>query len=75
MAAPSYTTDLTDIDLADSNATYTNLGTGADATETDYFIQGTGCVSKPFNITAGGILHNDGANLTFATGEVFWLWT
>jgi hypothetical protein len=75
MAAASYTTDLTDIDTADTNTTYTNIGTGADAQETDYFIQGTACVSKPFNITAGGIYHNEGAGVTFNTGEVFWIWT
>jgi len=75
MAAAAYTTDLTDIDTAETNGTYTNIGTGADAQETDYFIQGSACVSKPFNITAGGIYHNEGAAITFATDECYWLWT
>lgn len=75
MAAPTYETDLTLIDDAASNATYTNIGTGADASETDYFIQGAACVSKPFNITAGGLYHNEGAAITFNAGDHYWLWT
>jgi len=77
MAAPSYTTDLTEINACDSNTTptaWTNIGTGADATETDYFIHNGACISKPFNITAGGLYTDYGSNLTFASGECYWLW-
>jgi hypothetical protein len=77
MAAAAYTTDLTLINACDNNATptaWTNLGTGADATETDYFIQSTACISKPFNITAGGLYTDFGSNISFATGDCYWLW-
>lgn len=77
MAAPTYATDLTTINACDSNATptaWTNLGTGSDATETDYFIHNGACVSKPFNITAGGLYTDYGSNIAFASGECYWLW-
>jgi hypothetical protein len=77
MATPSYTTDLSAqvISECESNATplvFTNLGTGSDATETDYFIQKTACVSKPFNITAGGIYCTTSQAIT--SSQLFWAW-
>jgi len=77
MAAATYTSDLTAqvISTCESNSTplvFTNLGTGADATETDYFIQGSACVSKPFNITAGGIYCTTSQAIT--SGQCFWAW-
>ena len=78
MAVPSYTTDLSDqlINACDNNATpqvWTNLGTGADATETDYFIQNTACISKPFNITAGGLYVTTSGH-TITSGQCYWAW-
>ncbi|HCR36227.1 hypothetical protein A2130_03210 [Candidatus Woesebacteria bacterium GWC2_33_12] len=78
MAVPSYTTDLSSqtISECESNSTplvFTNIGTGADATETDYFIQKTACVSKPFNITAGGIYVTTSQAIT-TSGHCFWAW-
>jgi hypothetical protein len=51
MAAPSYTTDLTNIfqdDPGTSQANWTAIGTGGAGlnTETDYYIQGSNCISK-----------------------------
>ncbi len=74
MAAPTYTTDLLPIDLAESNVGYTNIGTGADTYEQDYFIQGLGCVSKPFNITAGGIYYDKGSDIAIPSPKAFWMW-
>jgi len=76
MAAPGYTTDLTVLNACDSNTTpvaWTNLGTGSDATETDYFIHNGACISKPFNITAGGLYATVGAT-TFNAGDHYWIW-
>jgi len=78
MAVPSYTSDLSSqtISECESNSTpltFTNIGTGADATETDYFIQNTACVSKPFNITAGGIFVTTSVAIT-TSGYCFWAW-
>jgi|SRR3972149_7158303 len=78
MAVPAYTTDLSSqvINACDSNSTpqtWTNLGTGADTTETDYFIQNTACISKPFNITTGG-LYVTTAGHTIASGQCYWAW-
>ena len=77
MAAASYTTDLSSqvISACDSNSTpltFTNIGTGADATETDYYIQGSACVSKPFNITTGGIYVTTSQAIT--SGQCYWAW-
>lgn len=77
MAAPSYTTDLTTISACESNSTplgFTNIGTGNDATETDYFIQGSACVSKPFNITVGGIYVDNTTGITISSGQCYWAW-
>ena len=78
MAVPTYTTDLSaqTISECESNSTplvFTNIGTGADATETDYFIQKTACVSKPFNITTGGIYCTTSVAIT-TSGYCFWAW-
>ena len=76
MAAPSYTTDLSGqvISECENNTNFTNIGTGADATETDYFVQGGACVSKPFNINEGGIYFDYLSNISFGSGDCFWMW-
>ena len=47
MAAPSYTTDLATISAADSTTNWTNIGTGALALETDFYVQNGACITKP----------------------------
>lgn len=61
MAAPSYTTDLTNVTLAVSTTNWNATGGGASGlnTETDYYIQGTQCVSKNgFTAATKGMLFN-----------------
>ena len=76
MAVPSYTEDLTDIDLAESTTGYVayggggaGLGTGADLS-----MQGTLCVDKQITNTEKGILFNNGAGITFGTGDHVFVW-
>lgn len=79
MAAASYNTDLTDL-VADSSATgnWAALGGGASGLniETDYFIEGTRCVSK--NAWAGaakGMVEDTTNNLlTALSGNAVYTW-
>lgn len=79
MAAASYNTDLTDL-VADSAATgnWAALGGGASGLniETDYFIEGTRCVSK--NAWAGatkGMVEDTTVNtLTALSGKAVYTW-
>lgn len=81
MAAPTYSTDLRTVTLSDSNTGWSELtghtGGGADATETDYYIQGTACVSQATGTatgTAAGMEYDYGSNVTFNTGDHFFIW-
>lgn len=79
MAAPSYTTDLTTLNTAEATTNYTEP-TGAAAggiavAEVDFFIQGTGCISKTFNATGlGGLHYNNGAGVTIPTDGAYMAW-
>ncbi len=76
MAAPAYTTDLSDINLAELTTNWTNIGTGALAAETDFFVQGSACISKPGwtgDATRGGI-YNSGAGQTINTPNAYFAW-
>jgi hypothetical protein len=80
VAVPSYTTDLTTLNTAEATTNWTEP-TGATAggiavAETDFFIQGTGCISKTFNATGlGGLHYNNGAGVTIPTDGAFMAWT
>lgn len=80
MAAPTYTTDLTLINAGEATTNWTEP-TGATVggiavAETDFFIQGTGCISKTFNGTGLGGLHfNNGAGVTIPTDGAYMAWT
>jgi hypothetical protein len=80
MAAASYTTDLAVLSLADaitgfSEPTGSTAGGNA-ASETDFFIQGTSCVSKTFNATGvGGLAYTAGAAVTIPTDGAAYTWT
>ena len=79
MAVPVYATELTDI-TTDSDAFTTVAGGGALTTnETDFYIQGSNCLSKATqaswdNNTYGGALHDDGANRTIPTNGAVFAW-
>lgn len=79
MAVPTYTTGLTSINTAESATGYTEP-TGATAggiavAETDFFIQGTGCISKTFNATGlGGLHYNNGSGLTIPSPGAYFAW-
>lgn len=50
---------------------------GLPVAETDYFIQGTGCIDKTFNATGlGGLIYDAGSDQALASDEVFlaWVW-
>lgn len=79
MTAPAYTTDLTTLNTGEATTGWTEPGTwlagGTPVAETDYFIQGTGCISKTFNATgAGGLVYTAGAAATIPTDGAFLAW-
>jgi hypothetical protein len=84
MTAPSYTTDLTSgvVTLCADNTGWSELNGhtsgGADATETDYYIQGSACVSQSTGAATGttaGMEYDYGSNITgFTTGDCFFFW-
>ena len=76
MAVPSYTTDLADLDLAQNTTNWTNIGTGALASETDFYVQNGNCVSKPGwtgDATRGGIF-NSSSGKTINTPNAYFAW-
>ena len=76
MAAPSYATDLTLIDDAEAVANYSALGGGSAglSDETDYFVEGTQCVSKAgFTASTKGMITNTGTH-TVAAGDAIFVW-
>lgn len=77
MAAPTYATDLALIDDAQAVASYSATGGGASGLndETDYFINGTQCISKNgFTATTKGIIHDDVAAPTITSGDCVYIW-
>lgn len=79
MAAPVYATDLSDI-LADMASTtgWTALGGGASglvAPETDFFIQGSNCISKAgWSSAIKGMIYNFGSGVTVPTTGAVLMW-
>ena len=79
MAAPTYSSDLTDINVVDTAGGTTNwsaLGGGSAGlnSETDYFIQGDGCLSKNgFTGALKGMIYNNGAT-TITSGDAVFIW-
>jgi hypothetical protein len=79
MAAASYTTDLSTLSTAQATTGWTEPGTWAagqtPALETDYFINGTSCISKTYNATGlGGLVYTAGAGVTIPTDGAFLAW-
>jgi hypothetical protein len=75
MAAASYNTDLTDLlsnpDTGETTANWAAIGGGASglAVETDYFVQGTNCVSKAAWAGAAKGMIEDTTNTTLSSGS------
>ena len=77
MAAPTYSTDLTVIDAAENVATWVATGGGAAALndETDYFIEGTQCISKNgFTATTKGQMYDNTTAVSIAAGDAVFIW-
>lgn len=80
MTAPSYTTDLNDIDLAVSNANWDESSNiawddgGGNDTESDYYIQGSSCVSEALKTGVGTLIADNGSGVTWGTDDVFTSW-
>lgn len=83
MTAPSYTTDLTDIADADESSGWSESSTWNDGNismqETDYYIQGSYCVSSELKLSKSGyasILYDYVTNLysSFTTNTVVLVW-
>lgn len=79
MAAPSYTTDLATLSTAQATTGWAEPGTwtagGTPSAETDYFINGTICISKTYNATGlGGLVYTAGAGVTIPADGAFMAW-
>jgi len=76
MAVAAYATDLSDITTAETTTGWSALGGGASGLndETDYYIQGTQCVSKNgFTATEKGHIFSNGAT-TITAGDAVFIW-
>lgn len=76
MAAPNYTEDLTDIDLAEAVGNYIATGGGASglSADIDFAIQGTNSITKQVSNARKGILFNNGAGITIPAGDHIYVW-
>lgn len=81
MTAPSYTTDLAVVWDATNNTGWSELSGhtsgGADAYETDYYIQRSGCISQSTGVATAqtaGLEFDYGSNITISTGDCFFFW-
>lgn len=79
MAVPLYTTDLTTINAGEATTGWAEPGTwvagGLPVAEIDYFIQGTGCISKSFNATGlGGLVYDNAAGVTIPADGAYMAW-
>lgn len=79
MASPTYLSGLTTIllDFPDTVG-WTAFGggpPGMNAPETDYFIQGSNCISKnAFASATRGMIYDEGSGITVPAGEAVWAW-
>lgn len=79
MAAPTYSTDLTDMLLDMPSTTgWSAIGGGAaglNAPETDYFIQGNDCISKnAWTSATKGMIYDYGSGITIPTDGAVLMW-
>jgi hypothetical protein len=81
MTAPSYTTDLQTVSLANGTTGWAELSGhtsgGAATDETTYYIQDTQCVSQSTGVATGtttGLQYDYGSNITWTSGWCFFAW-
>jgi hypothetical protein len=77
MVAATYSTDLSDVTTANSTSGWSALGGGSSGlgVETDYFIEGTSCISKAgFTNDIKGMIFSLGSARTFTNGEAVFIW-
>lgn len=76
MAAPSYTEDLTDIDLAQSTTGYFAIGGGGAGlgTGADFAMQGTLCVDKQITNADKGQGFDNGSAITMGANDHIYVW-
>lgn len=79
MAAPSYTTDLSTLNLAENSGTWVEMtgyvaGGTPDITDTDNEIQGTYHVSSTTKTGLNSIVCNNGSGVTIPTDGAFLIW-
>jgi hypothetical protein len=80
MAVATYTTDLVNLNLvnvAGSTTNWTALGGGASGlvAETDFFIQGDGCLSKAgWSAATKGAIYNFGSSAPVPSGSAVFMW-
>lgn len=81
MVAPVYSIpELTTMNTGEATTNWAEPGTwaagGLPVAETDYFIQGTGCIDKTFNaIGLGGLMYSAGAQTIASPNAYFaWVW-
>lgn len=79
MAISAYGTDLIDISTADSVTNWSEptgaTAGGAPTLETDYFLQGTNCITKTMNATGlAGLAFTNATALTFTGNTSFYVW-
>lgn len=78
MSAPSYSTDLTPITTCESGSFFEfsgyDKGTIQAVPETDYFIQGSGCVSSTCKTILNSIGYDYGSGITVPTDGAVFFW-
>lgn len=76
MAVPTYSTDLTDIDLAETVTGYVAYGGGGAGlgAGADFSMQGSNCVDKQVTAAEKGILFDNGVGITMTAGDHTFIW-
>ena len=82
MAVPVYETDLTLINTANATTDWSEPGApetggGTPQNGTEFFIEGTACISKACagaGGISGGVLYNAGSGLTIAADDAVYIW-
>lgn len=76
MAAPSYTEDLTDIDLAEAITNWSAYGGGQSGLDqnADVSMQGTYCVAKQISGADKGQYFDNGSGITLGSGDHVFVW-
>lgn len=76
MVAPSYTEDLTDIDLAEAVGNYVATGGGGAglSADPDFAVEGTNSITKQVSNARKGILFNNGSGIAIPAGDHVFVW-